>query len=178
MDGFYYDLEAFGEELKNIRKSLGLSQSDVSKYGFINRDTLRKIENGKVIPKHETLELLSHLYKKDLNELLLKYRLNDYSIFFDIKSSLEKKLESGDFESLRDDIDRLKKLLKKSDMSLYYSKLLNQLLLIADSVFEKQSMKIMKKLWRSFKKRWNLLFPTFLFLITLISSTAIWKLEF
>ncbi|KKC28553.1 helix-turn-helix protein [Caldanaerobacter subterraneus subsp. pacificus DSM 12653] len=72
MDGFYYDLEAFGEELKNIRKSLGLSQGDVSKHGFINRDTLRKIENGKVLPKQETLELLSHLYKKDLNELLLK----------------------------------------------------------------------------------------------------------
>ncbi|MEQ2130685.1 transcriptional regulator, partial [Caldanaerobacter subterraneus KAk] len=41
MDGFYYDLEAFGKELKNIRKSLGLSQGDVSKHGFINRDTLR-----------------------------------------------------------------------------------------------------------------------------------------
>lgn len=101
MNGFYYDLEAFGEELKNIRKSLGLSQSDVTEQVFISRDTLRKIENGKVIPKQETLDLLSHLYKKDLNELLLKYRLKDYSIFFDIKSSLEKKLESGDFESLK-----------------------------------------------------------------------------
>ncbi|ADH60711.1 transcriptional regulator, XRE family [Thermoanaerobacter mathranii subsp. mathranii str. A3] len=161
MDGFYYDLEAFGEELKNIRKSLGLSQSDVSKYGFINRDTLRKIENGKVIPKHETLELLSHLYKKDLNELLLKYRLNDYSIFFDIKSSLEKKLESGDFESLRDDIDRLKKLLKKSDMSLYYSKLLNQLLLIADSVFEKTINENYEKAMEKLQKAMEFTIPNF-----------------
>nr|WP_236727640.1 hypothetical protein [Caldanaerobacter subterraneus] len=29
------------------------------------------MENGKVIPKQETLDLLSHLYKKDLNELLI-----------------------------------------------------------------------------------------------------------
>ncbi|ABY92652.1 hypothetical protein JCM16816_10870 [Thermoanaerobacter brockii subsp. lactiethylicus] len=63
MDGFYSDLEAFGEELKNIRKSLGLSQSDVTEQVFISRDTLRKFENGKVIPKQETLDLLSHLYE-------------------------------------------------------------------------------------------------------------------
>ncbi|GAB6116457.1 hypothetical protein JCM16816_00540 [Thermoanaerobacter brockii subsp. lactiethylicus] len=51
MDGFYYDLEGFGEELKNIRKSLGLSQIDVSEYSFINRDTLRKIEKTTFISR-------------------------------------------------------------------------------------------------------------------------------
>ncbi|ERM90697.1 hypothetical protein O163_14565, partial [Caldanaerobacter subterraneus subsp. yonseiensis KB-1] len=30
MDGFYYDLEAFGNELKDIRKSLRLTQKDVA----------------------------------------------------------------------------------------------------------------------------------------------------
>ncbi|ERM91628.1 XRE family transcriptional regulator [Caldanaerobacter subterraneus subsp. yonseiensis KB-1] len=161
MDGFYYDLEAFGEELKNIRKSLGLSQSDVAEQAFISRDTFRKIENGKVIPKQETLDLLSHLYKKDLNELLLKYRLKDYSTFFDIKSSLEKKLESGDFESLRDDIDRLKKLLEKGDMSLYYSKLLNQLLLIAESVFEKTINENYEKAMEKLQKAMEITVPNF-----------------
>lgn len=161
MDGFYYDLEAFGEELKNIRKSLGLSQIDVSKHGFINRDTLRKIENGKVLPKQETLELLSHLYKKDLNELLLKYRLKDFPTFFDIKCSLEKKLESGDFESLRDDIDRLKKLLEKGDMSLYYSKLLNQLLLTAESVFEKTINENYEKAMEKLQKAMEITIPNF-----------------
>ncbi|MGH2331959.1 helix-turn-helix domain-containing protein [Thermoanaerobacter mathranii] len=121
MDMFYYDLEGFGEELKNIRKSLGLSQTDVSEYGFINRDTLRKIENGKVIPKQETLELLSNLYKKDLNELLLRYRLKDYPAFSTVKSSLENKLEGGNFENLKEDIDNLKDLLEEGNMSLYYT---------------------------------------------------------
>ncbi|KHO63080.1 XRE family transcriptional regulator [Thermoanaerobacter sp. YS13] len=161
MDEFYYDLEAFGEEIKNIRKSLGLSQSNVTEQVFISRDTLRKIENGKVIPKQETLDLFSHLYKKDLNELLLKYRLKDYSIFFDIKSSLEKKLESGDFESLRDDIDRLKKLLEKGDMSLYYSKLLNQLLLIANSVFEKTINENYEKAMEKLQKAMEFTIPNF-----------------
>ncbi len=139
---------------------------------------LEKIENGKVLPKQETLELLSHLYKKDLNELLLKYRLKDFPTFFDIKCSLENKLESGNFESLKEDVDRLKKLLEKGNMSLYYSKLLNQLLLLAESVFEKQLTKIMKKPWKNFKKQWKLTIPNFLFLIIPILSTVTWKLEF
>ncbi|MDP9750672.1 helix-turn-helix domain-containing protein [Thermoanaerobacter pentosaceus] len=161
MDGFYYDLEAFGEEIKNIRKSLGLSQIDVSKHGFINRDTLRKIENGKVLPKLETLELLSHLYKKDLNELLLKYRLKDFPTFFDIKCSLENKLEGRNFESLKEDVDRLKKLLEKGNMSLYYSKLLNQLLLLAESVFEKTINKDYEKAMEKLQKAMEVTFPNF-----------------
>jgi len=137
MDGFYYDLEGFGEELKNIRKSLGLSQIDVSEKAFISRDTLRKIENGKVIPKQETLDLLSNLYKKDLNDVLLKYRLKDYFAFSKIKNSIENKLESREFESLKEDIENLKKLLKETNMNLYYTKSLTQLLLLTESVFEK-----------------------------------------
>ncbi|MDP9750168.1 helix-turn-helix domain-containing protein [Thermoanaerobacter pentosaceus] len=137
MDGFYYDLEGFGEELKNIRKSLGLSQIDVSEKAFISRDTLRKIENGKVIPKQETLDLLSNLYKKDLNDILLKYRLKDYYYLSKIKNSIENKLESGEFESLKEDTENLKKLLKETNMNLYYTKSLTQLLLLTESVFEK-----------------------------------------
>lgn len=81
MDGFYYDLEAFGNELKDIRKSLRLTQKDVAKQTLISIDTLRRIENGKVMPKQETLDLMSVIFKRDLNELLLKYRLKDYFSF-------------------------------------------------------------------------------------------------
>lgn len=109
MDGFYYDLQSFGEELKNIRKSLNLTQKDVAEQISINIDTLRKIENGKVIPKQETLDLLSVVFKKDLNEILLKYRLKDYSTFCEIKNSIENKLESGDFEELKKEAEKLKK---------------------------------------------------------------------
>jgi transcriptional regulator with XRE-family HTH domain len=109
MNGFYYDLQSFGEELKNIRKSLNLTQKDVAEQISINIDTLRKIENGKVMPRQETLELLSIVFKKDLNEILLKYRLRDYSTFYKIKNSIETKLESGDFEELKNEALKLKK---------------------------------------------------------------------
>ncbi|AIS52000.1 transcriptional regulator, XRE family [Thermoanaerobacter kivui] len=136
MDGFYYDLEGFGKELKNIRKSLRLTQNEVAEQAFINIDTLRKIENGKVMPKQETLDLLSHFYKKDLNEVLLKYRVKDYSTFCKIKNSIENKLESGDFEGLKEDMEKLKTL-EEEKMSPYYAKFLRQLLLLSESIYEK-----------------------------------------
>ena len=80
MDGFYYNLEAFGNELRDIRKSLRLTQKDIEDQTLISTDTLRRIENGKVMPKQETFDLMSVILKRDLNELLLKYRLKDLSL--------------------------------------------------------------------------------------------------
>ncbi|MGB9809223.1 MAG: transcriptional regulator, partial [Caldanaerobacter sp.] len=77
------------------------------------------------------------------------------------KCSLEKKLESGNFESLKDDIDKLKKLLEKGDMSLYYSKLLNQLLLTAESVFEKTINENYEKAMEKLQKAMEITIPNF-----------------
>ncbi|MGB9780306.1 helix-turn-helix domain-containing protein [Caldanaerobacter sp.] len=137
MDGFYYDLQSFGEELKNIRKSLNLTQKDVAEQIYINIDTLRKIENGKVMPHQETLDLLSVVFKKDLNETLLRYRLKDYSTFDKIKNSIETKLESGEFEELEKEALKLKKIIQEGKMSLYYERLLKQLLYLVESIIEK-----------------------------------------
>ncbi|ERM90699.1 XRE family transcriptional regulator, partial [Caldanaerobacter subterraneus subsp. yonseiensis KB-1] len=100
-------------------------------------DTLRRIENGKVMPKQETLDLMSVIFKRDLNELLLKYRLKDYSSFYKIKTSIEDKLEGGEFEDLKKDVEELKKIIDEGKMSLYYIRLLKQLLLLVESVIEK-----------------------------------------
>ncbi|ADH61665.1 transcriptional regulator, XRE family [Thermoanaerobacter mathranii subsp. mathranii str. A3] len=137
MDGFYYDLEAFGNELREIRKSLRLTQKDVADQTLISTDTLRRIENGKVMPKHETLDLMSVIFKRDLNELLLKYRLKDYSSFYKIKTSIEDKLEGGEFEDLKKDVEELKEIINEGKTSLYYIRLLKQLLLLVESVIEK-----------------------------------------
>ncbi|MEQ2129990.1 transcriptional regulator, partial [Caldanaerobacter subterraneus KAk] len=72
-----------------------------------------------------------------------------------------KKLESGDFENLRNDIDRLKKLLEKGDITLYYSKLLNQLLLIAESVFEKTINKNYEKAMEKLQRAMEFTIPNF-----------------
>lgn len=73
-----YNLEDFGEELKKIRKSLGYSQTDVQEIVGVNVDSIRKIESGRVIPRYDTLELLSVAYKEDLLELLKGCRSNKF----------------------------------------------------------------------------------------------------
>ena len=72
-----YNLEPFGLELKRLRELNGLTQTDVQNLCGINPDTLRRIENGYTIPKYETLEILSDLYKIDLLDLLRSNRSNE-----------------------------------------------------------------------------------------------------
>lgn len=137
MDMFYYDLKAFGNELREIRKSLGLTQKDIADRALINMDTLRRIENGKVMPKQETLDSISIILKRDLNEVLLKYRLNDYSTFSKIKNSIENKIESGEFDELRKKAQKLKRIIQEGKMSLYYTQLLKQLFFLVEGIIEK-----------------------------------------
>jgi len=82
MDGFYYDLQSFGEELKNIRKSLRLSQSDVSKHGFI----LIEMHSEKLeCVKNNTLSGLRLLY---FRKAIAEYHLGKE----EYKDSLSKSL--------------------------------------------------------------------------------------
>lgn len=74
-----YDFIRFGSELKLRRNRLKLSQKAVSTATGVHQDTLRRIENGRVIPKYETIEVLSVLYKTDLL-LLLKSLRSDYEL--------------------------------------------------------------------------------------------------
>jgi len=155
MDMFYYDLEAFGKELRYIRKSLKLTQKDIANRSFINIDTLRRIENGKVMPKQETLDLMSIILKRDLNEVLLKYRLKDYSTFHKIKNSIESKIEGGEFDELRREAEKLKRIIEEGKMSLYYTQLLKQLLFLIEAIIEKNVNndyeKALKKLIQAMK---------------------------
>lgn len=69
-----YDLKSFGLALKRIRKQLSFTQNMVTEKTQISRDTLRRIENGSVVPRFETLERLSVFYKVDLLEVLSQHR--------------------------------------------------------------------------------------------------------
>ncbi len=71
-----YNLIEFGEKLKELRKTLGFSQVEIQKLAGVSSDALRRIEKGEVIPRYETLELLSSIYKEDLLELLKGTRSN------------------------------------------------------------------------------------------------------
>ncbi|SCZ09525.1 helix-turn-helix domain-containing protein [Alkaliphilus peptidifermentans] len=68
-----FNLNDFGKHLKIMRKSLGFTQKDVEKITGITCDSLRRIEQGTVLLRYDTLILLSMAYKKDLLEDLKTY---------------------------------------------------------------------------------------------------------
>jgi transcriptional regulator with XRE-family HTH domain len=101
-----YDLNEFGKSLRALRKNNRMTQKDVSAYVGINEDTLRRIENGYVIPKYETLEILSQLYKSDLLELLKKHRNNTYlSDFYERFDTLTNKNDIAGLQALSEEIN-------------------------------------------------------------------------
>ena len=85
--------------MKKLREVNGYSQIDVQALCGINPDTLRRLENGYTIPKYETLELLSQVYKVDLLNLLRRYRSNEklYSYY----ERLDILISRYDIESIR-----------------------------------------------------------------------------
>ncbi|KAF5042691.1 hypothetical protein DSECCO2_509970 [anaerobic digester metagenome] len=64
------DFTEFGKRITQIRKEVRLTQNQVYERTGISEDTVRRIEKGLVIPKYETIELLSGLYKVDLVRIL------------------------------------------------------------------------------------------------------------
>jgi transcriptional regulator with XRE-family HTH domain len=100
-----YNLVQFGEKLKNARKELGLSQIDIQNSAGVSVDALRRIEKGEVIPRYETLELLSALYKQDLLELLKSSRNNKLlTEYFDELDGLITSYDDKKMKILEDDI--------------------------------------------------------------------------
>ncbi len=71
-----------GNTLRNVRKSLNYSLSQVSELTGIAEETIRRAELDQFEPKISTLELLSDFYRLDLIELIARKR-SDNSIFSD-----------------------------------------------------------------------------------------------
>lgn len=136
----FYNLELFGKRFKDIRKALGLSQKDVAEITTIDDKTIRRIENGKVLPKLDTLEILSSTYKEDLASLLIEYRIDDYSIYHEISNKIEFKLDNGEQHTLHTEFRELIMLLSLTT-NPYYKKLINQLILFTDAaiIYEKDN---------------------------------------
>lgn len=129
----YYDLKKFGSEIRNSRNKLGLTQNDVSNLSTIHVDTIRKIENGKVLPTHETLDLLSSVLKEDLNKLILNYRLYDSFSFYEIKNNLESKIDRNEYETLHIELEELQNILNNTSHP-YIKNEIQQLILLTESI--------------------------------------------
>lgn len=133
----------FGKALRNIRKDLSLTQNEVALLSQVNAETIRRIEAGKVIPRFETLESLSNVYKVDLNSLFLEYRVDDYSYFYEIKNRLEGKFNNDEFHTLDLEIKELKSIVNINNT--FYKDFITQLILLSEAVILYKKMKSYNK---------------------------------
>jgi len=128
-----YNLEEFGNQIRSIRDKLNLTQRKVSEHSGICQDTLRKIENGKVLPTQETLDLLSIVLKKDLNQILLSMRINNSNKFNQIKNKIEAKLDRDNHQNMLEDLDELK-LFLNSNSHPYFILIISQYAHLIESI--------------------------------------------
>ena len=120
-----YDLKAFSKRLKEIRKSLKFTQENVVAGTGLSAETLRKLENGLVIPRYDTIEILSLFYKTDLQSVLNNYKSSKELIkFYDMVDYL---VTHSNFESLLDTIQSFEIFSKNFDSNLIEKKELEQL---------------------------------------------------
>lgn len=113
---------AFGQYLKTLRKKLKITQAQVTEITGINPDTIRKIENGQVIPRYDTLAILSNIYKVDLVRKFTDYQSETTLMSF--YSDLDRYLLNNDIEGIR----QLKKNLENLDTNhTIFSNLLNKI---------------------------------------------------
>ena len=66
------DLEATGKNIKKLRENAGLSVQKLANiFEFENVQVIYQWQKGKHLPSLENLFLLSCLFKKDINEIVL-----------------------------------------------------------------------------------------------------------
>lgn len=74
---YSYDMKKLGQKLKSFRSELGLTQLEVTELTNISRDTLRRIENGHVVPRYDTIIILSKIYRFNLMKLFNHYTIDE-----------------------------------------------------------------------------------------------------
>ena len=121
----YYNLFLFGKRLKDIREKLGLTQKQVVDMAFIDERTLRRMELGKVIPKLETLEALSVIYKTDLVSAIIESRITDYSMLLQTQRNIDLKLINEEMSNFENEFKLIDKLLENIENE-YYKILITQ----------------------------------------------------
>lgn len=139
----YYNLEKFGNKLKQLRVAQKLSQRELAESALLDAVTIRRIEKGLTLPKVETLDVLSGILKYDLNMLLLECRLDDYIVFHKIQTQVEFEMDNRNYQALDKGIENLKRLLNDT-ANPYYKSLIQQLISFIDAVIFLEEVTLQK----------------------------------
>lgn len=110
----------FAKELKNLRKKFNLTQIEVAELSFMSRRKYIDIEKGKINPSIEDIISLTKVYKKDLMDSFLKYRKYYNHNIENLIDVIEFKLSDMDYDSLDNDIDKLKSFINLNDYIKQY----------------------------------------------------------
>ncbi|MBN2795813.1 MAG: helix-turn-helix transcriptional regulator [Clostridia bacterium] len=100
-----YEMREFGIYIRKLRKQLGFTQKNVENQIGVSSETLRKIESGQVIPKYETLEFLSQMYKVDVLKIFSEFRTS--TDLMHIYKELDAILIANNVSELRPLLDKL-----------------------------------------------------------------------
>jgi len=71
------DTHEFGSQIRKMREELNFTRKQVEELTGVNKETLRKIERGDVVPQITTLQLLSVEYRTDLIKTFNTYKNNN-----------------------------------------------------------------------------------------------------
>lgn len=71
------DTTEFGSQIRKMREELNFTRKQVEELTGVNKETLRKIERGDVVPQITTLQLLSVEYRTDLIKTFNTYKNNN-----------------------------------------------------------------------------------------------------
>jgi transcriptional regulator with XRE-family HTH domain len=128
-----YDLKAFSSRLREIRKSLGYTQDNVVTGTGLSGETLRKLENGLVVPRYDTIEMLSLFYKTDLQAVLNNYKSSSELIkYYEI---IDYHIVGYHTASIISTIDSFNQFLSESTLKLIDIKELHQLKLLFHGLY-------------------------------------------
>ncbi|MEX1376157.1 MAG: helix-turn-helix transcriptional regulator [Eubacteriales bacterium] len=128
-----YQTKDFGNRIRDIRKGLNLSQQDVSDLSGVNLDTLRKIENGYVVPRYDTLEILSIAYRTDLLETFKNYRFT--SDLYEIYNMLDRYIVDYQVDKLGDIKNKIDNLDGEIYSTIILASEINKLGLLVDGIY-------------------------------------------
>lgn len=124
------EIKTFGCYIQKLREKKGLTKAHIEKLTGVSERTLRRMELNKVVPRIETLEAMSLVFKEDLVLEFIKISSEDMELYEKIKQELEEKIKENNFNGLTEDVARLKRLIKKVENPYYELKFQQYILLI------------------------------------------------
>ncbi|MFB0971727.1 MAG: helix-turn-helix domain-containing protein, partial [Neofamilia sp.] len=117
----YFYLNKFGLQLKKFRKERNFTQKFVEENSGVSISTLNRIENGRSLPDYRVLDDLSVLYRIDLLNVLIRYRISDPSTLSKSITDSEYSIEINNLDQLQKNIENLIRL-KRTNKNNYFQK--------------------------------------------------------